>query len=222
MAEKIVIGDAELWHGDCREVLPLLPQSDLILTDPPYGIERFKTGGSRIYKHADEKANGLEWDKPIPQWLMLMLHDWARDLIVWGGNYYTMGPARCFLIWDKQNDGRDFADCEMAWTSIDAVARIFRKRPMNMDGGKEHPTQKPVDLMAWCIDKVANAATVCDPFMGSGTTGVACAMLGKTFTGIERERKYFDLACERISRAQAQGQLLPPEQKPAAVQEALI
>lgn len=220
--DEVTIGDCRLIHGDCREVLPLLPPVDLILTDPPYGIDRFKTGGSRIYRHADEKANGLEWDRPIPQWLMLMLHDWADDLIVWGGNYYTMGPARCFLIWDKQNDGRDFADCEMAWTTIDAVARIFRKRPMNMDGGKEHPTQKPVDLMAWCITKVMNAEAVCDPFMGSGTTGVACVQLGKAFTGIERERKYFDIACERIARAQAQGQLLPPEPKPDAVQESLL
>ena len=132
-----------------------------------------------------------------------------------------MGPARCFLVWDKQNDGRDFADCEQAWTSIDAVARIFRKRPMNMDGGKEHPTQKPIDLMAWCIDKVAHAQTVRDPFMGSGTTGVACAQLGKAFTGIERERKYFDIACERISRAQAQGSLLHLDSTPAAVQQVI-
>lgn len=108
-----------------------------------------------------------------------------------------------------------------AWTSIDAVARIFRKRPMNMDGGKEHPTQKPVDLMAWCIDKVANAQTVCDPFMGSGTTGVACARMGLHFTGIERERKYFDIACERIARAQAQGQLLPPEPVAAPEQQTM-
>ena len=114
---------------------------------------------------------------------------------------------RSFLIWDKQNDGRDFADCEMAWTNIDAVARIFRKRPMNMDGGKEHPTQKPVALMAWCIAKATNAKTVLDPFMGSGTTGVACANLGRSFVGIEREKKYFDLACERIEQAQRQGRM---------------
>ena len=76
--------------------------------------------------------------------------------------------------------------------------------------------------MAWSLDFCQDAETVCDPFMGSGTTGVACVMLGKAFTGIERERKYFDLACERIARAQAQGQLLPPEPKPAAVQEALL
>jgi site-specific DNA-methyltransferase (adenine-specific) len=218
MSEKVVIGNAELWHGDCREVLPRLGAFDLILTDPPYGI-----GINKSHRLATSRGHGGEsWDdKPVPHWLMLMMQEQAADAIVWGGNYYTMGPARCVLVWDKQNDGRDFADCEVAWTSIDAVARIFRKRPMNMDGGKEHPTQKPIDLMVWCIDKVANAQTVLDPFMGSGSTGVACAMLGRDFTGIERERKYFDIACERIARAQAQGQMFAPESAALPTQQAM-
>ena len=219
MPEKITIGNAELWHGDCREILPTLPTFDLICTDPPYGI-----GINKSHRLATSRGHGGEsWDdKPVSMWLMLLMAEQAKNLIVWGGNYYAMGPARCFLTWDKQNDGRDFADCEMAWTNIDAVARIFRKRPMNMDGGKEHPTQKPIDLMTWCIEKVPTAQTICDPFMGSGTTGVACAQLGKAFTGIERERKYFDIACERIARAQAQGTLLPPEPPPQPEQTALL
>jgi DNA modification methylase len=85
-----------------------------------------------------------------------------------------------------------------------------------------HPTQKPLRLMVWCASFAPDALTVLDPFMGSGTTGVACAQLGKAFTGIERERKYFDIACERIARAQAQGQLLPPEKAPEPVQEGLL
>ena len=84
-----------------------------------------------------------------------------------------------------------------------------------------HPTQKPLPLMVWCIEQAGNPQTILDPFMGSGTTGVACAQLGKAFTGIERERKYFDIACERISRAQAQGQLIPHEM-PKQVQESLV
>ena len=208
IAEKVVIGNATLYHADCREVLPTLPVHDLMLTDPPYGI-----GINKSHRLATSRGHGGEsWDdKPVPQWLMLLMAEQAKHLIVWSGNYYTMGPARCFLIWDKQNDERDFADCEMAWTNIDAVARIFRKRPMNMDGGKVHPTQKPIDLMTWCIDKVGHAQTVCDPFMGSGTTGVACVQSGRRFIGIERERHYFEIACRRIEQAQAQGLLIPHE-----------
>ena len=94
---------------------------------------------------------------------------------------------------------------------------------MVKDGfGNVHPTQKPVPLMAWCLEQAGRPATVLDPFMGSGSTGVACVQLGLAFTGIERERKYFDIACERISRAQAQGTLLPPEPPRECVQEGLL
>ena len=204
MAEKVVIGNAELWHGDCREILPLMPSFDLIATDPPYGININKS--SRL---STSKGHGGEtWDKETaPIWIMLLCREKAKHFVVWGGNYYDMPPTRCFLVWDKQNDGRDFADCEYAWTSIDAVARIFRKRPMNMDGGKEHPTQKPIALMEWVISQAPENETICDPFMGSGTTGIAATNMGKKFVGIEREQKYFDLACERITRAQAQERL---------------
>lgn len=127
----------------------------------------------------------------------------------------------------KQGNAPSMADLELAWTSMDMNARWFEKTVKSaslekqLQGGA-HPTQKPVDLMAWSLNFATGAQTVCDPFMGSGTTGVACAMMGKAFTGIERERKYFDIACERIARAQAQGQLLPPAEKPASVQEALL
>jgi len=204
MAEKITIGNAELWHGDCRELLPVMPQFDLIATDPPYGI-----GINKSHRLSTSKGHGGEtWDnETAPAWVMMLCREKAAHFVVWGGNYYDLPPTRCFLVWDKQNDGRDFADCEYAWTNIDAVARIYRKRPMNMDGGKEHPTQKPIGLMEWVISLAPKADTICDPFMGSGTTGIAATNMGKKFVGIERERKYFDLACERITRAQAQGRM---------------
>lgn len=215
MAEKVTIGNCTLYHGDCREILPTLAPCDLILTDPPYGIGINKSPILSISKG----HGGETWDnETAPAWVIMLCREKAKHFIVWGGNYYDLPPTRCFLIWDKKNDGLDFADCEMAWTSIDAVARMFRKRPMNMDGGKEHPTQKPIDLMVWCIYKVANVQTVYDPFMGSGTTGVACANLGKAFTGIERERKYFDIACERISRAYSQPRLFEDEKPVSWVQ----
>ena len=218
MREKVTIGNAELWLGDCREILPSLPKVDLILTDPPYGI-----GINKSHRLATSRGHvGEVWDnEPIPNWLILLLQEQGRNQIIWGGNYYNMGPGRGFLVWDKQNDGRDFADCEMAWTSLDAVARIFRKRPMNMDGGKVHPTQKPRELMEWCIGQDVEAKTICDPFMGSGTTGVACANLGKRFIGIEREPKYFEIACKRIEHAveQQKQRLFEPEPEPTPKQE---
>ena len=132
-----------------------------------------------------------------------------------GGNYFNLPPSRHYLIWDKNNAGRDFADCEFAWTNQDANARIKQLRPMNMDGGKVHPTQKPISIMQWSIEQCKNKPqTILDPFMGSGTTGVAAIQLGRTFTGIEREPKYFDIACERIEQAYAQGQLFDPAQTP--------
>jgi hypothetical protein len=146
----------------------------------------------------------------------------ARWLIIWGGNYYDLPPSPCWFAWDKGQRDFTFADGELAWTNLEKAVRFLTvPRGELVAEGKEHPTQKPLRLMEWCLDHAPKADTVCDPFMGSGTTGVACVQLGKAFTGIERERKYFDIACERIARAQAQGQLLPPEPVAAPEQQTM-
>ena len=217
MSEKVVIGNAELWHGDCREILPTLQECDLILTDPPYGIGEAAGKNKSRGKRATAKDYGNDtWDnEPPPSWVIELIRAKARWQILFGGNYYILPPTKCWLVWDKENGESDFADCELAWTNLPKAVRRKKWRWAGMMQEnmakkeiREHPTQKPVPVMEWAISQApADIVTVCDPFMGSGTTGVACANLGKAFTGIERERKYFDIACERIARAQDQERL---------------
>ena len=224
MPEKVVIGTAELWHGDCREVLPMLPRFDLVLTDPPYGAAYaanplpVMSKGKRIVNH-----DGDAWDnQPAPDWLFGLMREKAGGLIVWGGNYYSLPPTRGWLAWRKPDAPPSMAHMELAWTSFDMNAQVLDQTIAATNAERVgHPTQKPLRVMAWSLSFAPDAQTVCDPFMGSGTTGVACAHAGKAFVGVERDRKYFEMACERISRAQAQGQLLPPEPTAVAVQQSL-
>lgn len=209
------IGSCILIHGDCRDVLPTLGKVDAVVTDPPYGIGITKSNRIAV----SVGMGGKNWDNK-PADLSFLDVDVAS--IIWGGNYFAMPACRGFLVWDKNNSGRDFADCEYAWTNINMVARRFVMRPQNMDGGKDHPTQKPVALMKWCLGFLPEAKTILDPFMGSGTTGVACVKMGRAFIGIELDPDYFDIACRRIAEAYAQPDLLIDAPPAIAVQEELL
>lgn len=226
--EEVIIGNARLIHGDCREVLPLVGKFDAVISDPPYGINENSAKVASRGKLAIPKDYGhFDWDKePPPAELITAVLGVGKWAALWGGNYFGLPASSCWLVWDKLNGDNDFADCELAWTNWPkAVRRLqWRWNGMIRQGNEEryHPTQKPLQVMAWVIDLCPKADTIIDPFMGSGTTGVAAIQRGKYFTGIERERRYFDIACERISRAQAQGTLLPPEEMPQPVQEGLL
>ena len=211
----VTIGDATLYLGDCLEILPTLGKVDAVVTDPPYGIGINKSNRLSVSRG----FGGETWDECAADvsWLLPM----GVPSIVWGGNYFDLPPTRAPLVWDKNNAGRDFADFEMAWSNLDMVARRIVFRPMNMDGGKQHPTQKPVRVMEWCLGFLPDAQTILDPFMGSGTTGVACAKLGRKFIGIELEPKYFDIACERIQKSYDQPDLFIEPPKPAKQEELL-
>lgn len=220
--KPVIIGDATLYLGDCMDVLPTLPKVDAVITDPPYGInENHKKVASRGKLAAPKDYGEFNWDKEPPS---ADLIDAIRNASNWqamfGGNYFHLPPTSCWLVWDKLNGDNDFADCELAWTNWPkAVRRIqWRWNGMIRQGGEDrfHPTQKPLAVMKWVIDLCPKADIILDPFMGSGTTGVAAVQMGRKFIGIEREPRYFDIACERISRAQAQGTLFAPE---AAKQE---
>lgn len=191
------IGLATLYLGDCREILPTLAPCDLILTDPPYGIGI----AANPVRQAHER---MEWDAEAPAaWLFGLMQEKGKHLIVWGGNYFPLPPSQTFFVWDKmQPENFSLAMCEQAWCSFKKPAKMHRLSVTSYE--KEHPTQKPVRLMEWCIDHAPESETICDPYMGSGTTGVAAVKMGKKFVGIEREPKYFDIACKRLEDAQRQ------------------
>ena len=214
----IVIGNATLYLGDCLEILPTLPKVDAVITDPPYGLgERWNGGGgSKRSSWKFDPAEVKKWDANTSAGVV-ELAAYAPEVVIWGGNYYGLPPSRCWLIWDKkQNDQWTTGQAEMAWTNLSRPVRVFRFAQCEQasEGEKFHPTQKPLALMAWCL-KWVSGRLILDPFMGSGTTGVACAMSGRSFIGIEREPKYFDIACRRIEEAQKQVALFPHEE-PAA------
>ena len=220
--EEVQIGDCRLILGDCREALPLLPAHDLLLTDPPYGIEGTWSGGN---SHGWGRFSGdaEPWDTR-PDWFA----EWALQQqeskkIIWGGQYFKLEPSGSWLVWDKLVRKFSSGHCELAWTDLKKPIRAFNFSHGELaTEGKEHPTQKPLTLILWCLDMVSDARTVLDPFMGSGTTGVACAIEGKTFTGIERERKYFDIACRRIEEAYKQPRLFQDNKPPAPEQAVLV
>jgi site-specific DNA-methyltransferase (adenine-specific) len=222
--EKVIIGDATLYCGDCLLILPTVGRVDAIVTDPPYGILNLENGQSTaIRKSARSQGSGklkdrimntseFSWDiAPAPE-VFDLLRAMSEEQIIWGGNYFPLPPARGILAWDKDQPWPNFSQVEIAWTSLNRPAALFRKNNALGSPGKSHPTQKPVSLMAWCLDFLPDAQLVLDPFMGSGTTGVAAIQLGRKFIGIERESKYFDIACERMEQAVGQGKLFAPEQ----------
>lgn len=222
MPEKVVIGKAELWLGDCLEVLPTLEVYDLVLTDPPYGIGESKKSTIRTNAAKPSEIWRLcrptnyektEWDdSPVDYDSLQIIISKAHKSIIWGGNYYGLPASSKWLVWDKQNTG-DFADCELAWTNLPGAVRIFRHmwngmmRASEKDVKRIHPTQKPIKLMEWCLSHAPQAKNILDPFMGSGSAGIAAMNLGKTYTGIEKEPSYFYAACKRIEDAQRQGRL---------------
>jgi DNA modification methylase len=188
-----------IYNADCRKVLPFLDRFDLLLTDPPYGLGKRLTGGKGEWGIHFEKSP--EWDHALsPDWLIRQCVDVASMAIVWGGNYYELLPTRCWLSWDKMQEHTS-GHFEMAWTNLDKPTRTFRmSRVEAHSDGKVHPTQKPLALMRWCLSLVPDAATVLDPFMGSGTTLVAAKLDGRQAVGIERDERYCEAAANRLSQ----------------------
>jgi 16S rRNA G966 N2-methylase RsmD len=214
-----------IFLGDCREVIDqwegLRTQSfDLLLTDPPYGILA-ETGSAATRRSGGNTNNGhMEWDiAPSPETIQ-RLRTISRAQMIWGGCHLCLPPTFGYLVWDKQIDGLNFGECEMCWTSLRFAPRIFRFRAVGVDGGKQHPTQKPEALIRWALLQAPESVkTVLDPFMGSGTTLVACKRLGRSCVGIEREERYCEIAARRLQQGALTAMYdVKPEAAAAALQ----
>ena len=193
-----------IYNADCREILPHLPKVDLVLTDPPYGIGACNRSDGGVGSIASgSRFYGREsWDLiPIEQGTIDLAISLAKDRIVWGGNYYSLPPSPCWLVWDRMQRDFTFADAEMAWTNLKKAVRLYSfSRGQLVAEGKLHPTQKPLSLMVWSIRHSGTSGLILDPFMGSGTTLVAAKLLGRRAIGIEIEEKYCEIAAKRLSQ----------------------
>lgn len=220
--EENLAEGVRLICGDCREILPTLGKVDAVVTDPPYGIAKLWAGEQKGRNGKSRLWDGDNaWDTETAPGALTLARSIAASSIIWGGNYYDLPPSRGYLIWDKIQEFSN-ADSEMAWCSWAQTPRTFRyARAQLASEGKEHPTQKPLPLMEWCIGFIPNARVILDPFMGSGTTGVAAVKLGRKFIGIEIDPKYFDIACRRIQAALDAPDMFVEPPKPAK-QEAML
>jgi len=204
----------QAFNMDCLQFMKMLPDKciDLVLTDPPYGIGADKGvgGGS---KRGDVKKFSGDWDSKIPEKeLFEQIFRISKNQIIWGGNYFTeyLKPTSSWIIWDKREGlpERTFADCEMAWNSIKSPARIFRHKwdGMIQENMKDkdiriHPTQKPVKLFKWCIEKyVTNEKIIFDPFLGSFSSSIACNSYGLNWLGCELSEEFYTSGYHRYEQ----------------------
>lgn len=200
-----------IYHDDCAEILPALGGFDLLLTDPPYGIGEAAGKNKSRGKLAVAKDYGsAAWDDlPPSHELISLCRSVARLQVIFGGNYFSLPPSRCWLVWDKQNGASDFADAELAWTNLPMAVRLKRyiwagMLQQHMGSQKEHrvhPTQKPLQVMTWALSLAGDSVkTVVDPFAGSGTSLVAAKRMGRIAVGIEREEQYCEAAAKRLAQ----------------------
>ena len=195
---------------DCMDLMKEYPDKyfELAIVDPPYGIGASE-GYSRSLRN-NQRIKEKTWDNegiPKPEYFNELFRV-STNQIIWGGNYFALHPTRCFIVWDKVNAGRDFADCEMAWTSFDMVARMFQYRIANDHKQRIHPTQKPVALYEWLLTKYAKKGDkILDTHMGSGSIAIACHNLGFDLTACELDKDYYDAAMKRIEFHRAQKRL---------------
>ena len=196
--------DFGFYNMDCIIGMKQFPDKyfELAIVDPPYGININSSGRLGHYG-----GKGKTWDSQTPDNAYFdELFRVSKNQIIWGGNYFNLPPTRCFCIWDKQQpENVSFASCEFAWTSFDASAKTFYFSPLRDNGGRIHPTQKPIKLYEWLIIKYAvKGDKILDTHVGSASSLIACHNLGFDYTGFEIDKHYYDMASDRLERHKAQ------------------
>jgi site-specific DNA-methyltransferase (adenine-specific) len=193
-----------ILHGDCMDLMKHFKDNEiqLCIVDPPYGIGGGLKGGRPF-----SMLNGEKWDNAPDESYFKELKRISQNQIIWGGNYFNLGRTRGFIVWHKENDGRDFSECEFAWTSFECPSRIFKKRFI---GQKEsqHPTEKPIALYRWLLQNYAKPGDkIIDTHSGSGSLACACHIEKFDFLAIEKDADYHKSSCERLETLRSQGTL---------------
>ena len=201
-----------LWHGNCVDGMSHIRKIDLVLTDPPYWMNVYKGGAMGGGVLAKQSRFDVDWDNHRPEKTTFdIIKKVSISQIIFGGNFFAdyLGPSSCWIVWDKDNGNNKFSDCELAWTSFQGAVRKFKWRWQGMikeaPEVRFHPTQKPVGLFMQILRKYSpEGEIILDPFLGSGTTAIACERLNRKWIGIEIEEKYCEIAAKRIEQERKQ------------------
>ena len=204
-----------LINDDCMNILPKYEDNyfDLAIVDPPYGIadnpSRHKGSGKLKNRILNQNADKFaKWDKAPSKEYFDELFRVSKNQIIWGGNYFDLPTYRCVIVWDKCQPFQNFSSVEIAWTSFDKPASMYKFD--NRTGSKIHPTQKPRQLYSWLLENYAEPTNkILDTHLGSGSNAIACHYFGvKEFVGIEIDKQYYNMASERITNETKQIKLL--------------
>jgi site-specific DNA-methyltransferase (adenine-specific) len=184
-------------------------QYDLAIVDPPYGIDTASAfqGSGKLKKRALNRDTKIKrWDTAPSAEYFEQLFRVSKEQIVWGGNYFDLPPTRCVIAWDKVQPWENFSGWEMGWTSFNKPAPLFKFD--NRRGGKIHPTQKPIELYKWQLQKFAKEGDrILDTHLGSGSIACACYDLGFDLDAWEIDAEYFERTLARYTEHSRQSKL---------------
>lgn len=200
----------EIIHGECMAEMKKISDKsiDLVLTDPPYGLDKKLSQGAGKHKNLRMRLdylNSSQWDSVPSDETFSEIFRISKNQIIFGGNYFNLHPTRGFMVWDKAQSLPTFSECEYIWTSFDCPSKIYRQRTIDESHERIHPTQKPVNVISWLLKKFSKEGdSILDPFSGSGTTAIACMELNRRFVCIEKDKGYYERSLKRIAEYKAQ------------------